>query len=149
MTTSMRFNGQQAQIVDAKNRLVIPAKFRPGFTDKVLVGPVPQDKFFVLSVSSEEVHAERMKDLEERAKTNPDLENTIRLIDAETELLDLDDQARITLTGNLRGIAGLERDVVVIGRGRCLEIWTQGRWEDFRKQAFENAKGLKDSLFRV
>src|SRR5688572_20130836 len=124
MSTSMRFNGQQAQIVDAKNRLVIPSKFRAGFTDKVLVGPAPEDKFCVLYVATDELHAERMKDLEERARTNPDLENTIRLIDAETELLDLDDQARITLTGNLRSIAGLERDVVVIGRGRCLEIWT-------------------------
>jgi MraZ protein len=143
-----RLSGNQSQVVDSKNRLVIPAKFREVLGNVVKVGLDPQDNFFVLTVCSPAVYQERMSALEKRAETDPQLSNTITFLDATTEEMELDEQGRITLTGELKGSAGVERDVVVIGRGNHLQIWTQGRWEDFRKKAFDAPGGMRESIFR-
>jgi len=142
-----RLSGNQSTVVDQKNRLVIPAKFREVLGSSVKVGPFPQGKSIVLSVCSPEVYQQRMASVEARATTNSSLDDTITLLDGLTEELELDDQGRITLTADLKGVAGIERDVVVIGRGDHLQIWTQGRWEDFRKKAFDTPEGLRESLF--
>ncbi|MCC6737489.1 MAG: hypothetical protein IT452_00470 [Planctomycetia bacterium] len=143
-----RLSGNHALVVDQKNRLVIPARFREVLGNLVKVGLHPQDNFFVLSVSAPDVYAERMEALEKRAENDPRLDATITLLDATTQELELDDQGRITLTAELKGQAGIERDVVVIGRGNHLQIWTQGRWEDFTRKAFETPGGLRESIFR-
>jgi MraZ protein len=143
-----RLSGNQSQVVDPKNRVVVPAKFRETLGPVVKVGLFPQDNFLVLTVSSPSVYKQRMDALEKRAETDPDLNRTVTVIDGTTEELELDDQGRITLTPDLKGYAGIERDVVVIGRGDHLQVWAQGRWEDFRKKAFESPGGLRDSLYR-
>lgn len=143
-----RLSGNHALVVDQKNRLVIPARFRESLGDLVKVGLHPQDNFYVLAVSSPDVYAKHMEGLEKRAENDPRLDATITFLDATTQELDLDDQGRITLTADLKGLAGIERDVVVIGRGDHLQIWTQGRWEDFTKKAYETPGGLRESIFR-
>ncbi|NUN47363.1 MAG: hypothetical protein HUU15_00865 [Candidatus Brocadiae bacterium] len=142
-----RLSGNQSLVVDSKNRLVLPAKFREALGPTVRVGLFPQGDFLVLTICAPDVYARRMDALEERAATDPQLTRTLTFIDATTEEVDLDDQGRMTLTGDLKGFAGLERDVVVIGRGDHLQVWTLGRWEDFRKSAIEGAKGMHASLF--
>lgn len=146
--TKGRLSGNHSQVVDQKHRVVIPARFREVLGDHVKVGVYPQDNFFVLTVCSADVYAERMAALEKRAENDPALDAVITLLDATTQELDLDDQGRITLTADLKGQAGIERDVVVIGRGNHLQIWTQGRWEDFTKKAFETPGGMRESIFR-
>lgn len=143
-----RLSGNHSQVVDQKHRVVIPAQYRAILGDHVKVGVYPQDNFFVLTVWSPSVYAERMESLEKRAENDPALDTVITLLDATTQELDLDDQGRITLTAELKGRAGIERDVVVIGRGNHLQIWTQGRWEDFQKKAFETPGGMRESIFR-
>lgn len=146
--TAGRLSGNQSQVVDSKNRLVVPAKFREALGAIVKVGFEPHDNFFILTVYSPSVYQERMKALEKRAESDPQLSDAITFLDATTEELELDDQGRITLTAELKGYAGIERDVVVLGRGDRLQIWTQGRWEDFRKKAFETPGGMRESIFR-
>lgn len=143
-----RLSGNQSQVVDSKNRLVIPAKFREAFGDQVKVGLEPQDDFYILTVCSPAIYDERMSALEKRAETDPQLDRTITFISAMTEEMQLDEQGRVTLTGDLKGMAGIERDVVVIGRGNHLQIWTQGRWDDFRKRTFDAPGGMRESIFR-
>lgn len=143
-----RLSGNQSQVVDLKNRLVIPAKFRDVLGNNVKVGLEPQDNFYVLSVCSPAVYHDRMAALEKCAESDPQLFDAITYIDATTEEMELDEQGRITLTPDLKGQAGIERDVVVIARGNYLQIWTAGRWEDFRKKAFETPGGMRQSIFR-
>jgi MraZ protein len=43
--------------------------------------------------------------------------------------VELDKQNRILIPHPLREYAGLERQVLVLGTGECLEIWDPSRWE--------------------
>ena len=128
-----RLSGNHSQVVDQKHRVVIPARFRDVLGDHVKVGVYPLDDFFVLTVCSPAIYAERMDLLEKRAENDPKLDSVITILEGTTQELDLDDQGRITLTADLHAKAGIERDVVVIGRGNYLQIWTQRHWEDFQK----------------
>jgi MraZ protein len=49
-----------------------------------------------------------------------------------------DKQGRISVTEPLRRHAGLERDVVVMGAGDRVEIWSPERWAEKRASAEEH-----------
>ena len=42
----------------------------------------------------------------------------------------MDKQGRILLPSNLRDFAGLEKDVVLVGVGSRIEIWSRENWEN-------------------
>ena len=42
----------------------------------------------------------------------------------------MDKQGRILLPANLRQFAGLEKDVVLVGVGSRIEIWSRENWEN-------------------
>ena len=48
-----------------------------------------------------------------------------------------DKQGRITIPPALRGYAGLERDLTVIGAGHRVEIWDAAAWERYLAQQEE------------
>ena len=51
-------------------------------------------------------------------------------------------QGRITIPQDLRGIAGLKKDVVLVGELKLFEIWDREKWEE----EFERAKGVFPEL---
>ena len=44
--------------------------------------------------------------------------------------VEVDKQGRILLPANLRQFAGLEKDVVLVGVGSRIEIWSRENWEN-------------------
>jgi MraZ protein len=52
------------------------------------------------------------------------------LLFAEAMVLRLDDQGTITLSEALRGYAGIDRQVVLIGMDQYLEVWNPERWQE-------------------
>jgi len=50
----------------------------------------------------------------------------------------LDKQGRIQLPTHLRKSGRLERDVVLVGGGKCLEIWDKDRFEALLEQTPED-----------
>lgn len=43
--------------------------------------------------------------------------------------MELDKQGRILLPANLREFAGLDKDVVLVGVGSRVEIWSKEKWD--------------------
>ena len=41
-----------------------------------------------------------------------------------------DKQGRVLVPGNLREAAGIDKDVVLVGVGSRIEIWSRGSWEE-------------------
>ncbi len=60
--------------------------------------------------------------------------------------VEVDAQGRILIPPALRRYAGLERDVVVIGAGECLEIWSPEALEAYLAQADEQLEPVLESL---
>ena len=121
------FMGEYNHTVDPKGRLIVPAKFREQLGDEFVVTKGLDGCLFVYK--KEEWH-----NIEEKFRgismTSKDARKFSRFFFAGAAALELDKQGRILLPASLREFAALEKDVVLIGVGSRIEIWSRERWED-------------------
>jgi MraZ protein len=127
----MLFLGEYKHSLDAKGRVILPAKFREpfeggGYITKVLDG--------CLALYTTEEFEKVAADMQEKAKRGRTERAAVRSFAAGTEPVSPDRQGRITIPPNLRTFAGLERDVAVIGAFGRIEIWDAARWDDANRE---------------
>ncbi|MCM8764689.1 MAG: division/cell wall cluster transcriptional repressor MraZ, partial [Candidatus Omnitrophica bacterium] len=58
----------------------------------------------------------------------------------------IDRQGRIALPQNLGGYAGLDENIVIIGVGDRLEIWSDDNWNLYSKRALESYVKIAETL---
>jgi MraZ protein len=127
------FMGEYEHTVDEKGRLIVPARFREELGLKFVVTRGLDRCLFVYPLG------EWGKLVEEKLQALPLGKTEARafvrtLLSGATEC-ELDKQGRIMLPANLRGYAGLEKDVVVIGVSTRVEIWAKAEWEKYSAAA--------------
>ena len=108
------FMGEYNHTIDAKGRLIIPAKFREVLGDEFVVTKGMDGCLFVFDNSEWQVFAEKLRSLP--------------MIDKAASV-EVDKQGRILLPSVLRDFAGITKDTVLIGVGSRIEIWSKDRWE--------------------
>ena len=119
--------GSYQHNIDAKGRLIMPAKYREH------VGPT-----FIVSLGFDNcVRAYSPEEWEKfKAKIDalPDededvlmIKNVIYSNSAECEV---DKQGRILIPQNLRNYANLTSGVMIIGMSNCIDIWDSNNWND-------------------
>ena len=122
------FLGTHAPRLDDKGRLVLPAKFRDGFADG-LVLTKGQDRSIVVWPAAEfAAHAQR---LSEASRSDARVRAYLRVLFSGASDEIPDKQGRITMPAALREYAGLDRDVVVVGNNTTVEIWDATAWETY------------------
>ena len=117
-----RMIGQYINKIDAKGRLAIPAKYREelGETFYVTIGLDG-----CLSVYSDAKWA----DLTAKFDALPLAKaRTMRALFANAAKCEPDAQGRILIPAKLRSYAALDKDVVINGASRCVELWNPERW---------------------
>lgn len=121
------FMGEYNHTVDAKGRLIIPAKFREALGEEFVVTKGLDGCLFVYS-------QDEWKNIEETFRNTPlttkDARKFSRFFFAGAASCELDKQGRILIPANLREFAGLEKDVVLAGVFNKIEIWSKERWMD-------------------
>jgi len=122
------FLGTHTPKLDDKGRLVLPAKFREGFASG-LVLTKGQDRAIVVWPAAEFAsYAER---LNEASKSDPRVQAYQRVLFSGASDEIPDRQGRITVPPALREYAGLDRDVVVVGKNTTAEIWDAQAWAEY------------------
>ncbi len=124
MLTSM-LKGTYNQTMDVKGRMAFPAKLREIIGEKFVVTKGLDGCLFVYSLEEFEIRADKIKSLPMAKARN--LQRTFMANAVEVEA---DKQGRILIPQTLRGIAGLEKDIVVAGVSDRCEIWDKQKWED-------------------
>lgn len=135
------FLGTHTPKLDDKGRLVLPAKFREGFASG-LVLTKGQDRAIVVWPAAEFAsYAER---LNEASKSDPRVQAYQRVLFSGASDEIPDRQGRITVPPALRDYAGLDRDVVVVGKNTTAEIWDTQAWAEYlrtQEAAFSELTG--------
>lgn len=124
MLTSM-LKGTYNQTMDVKGRMAFPAKLREIIGEKFVVTKGLDGCLFVYSLEEFEIRADKIKSLPMAKARN--LQRTFMANAVEVEA---DKQGRILIPQTLRGIVGLEKDIVVAGVSDRCEIWDKQKWED-------------------
>ena len=137
----MLFMGTYTPKLDDKARLFLPAKFRDGLAEGLVVTR-GQDE--CLYVWPQDVFAEEAARAAARSHTSRSARNYRRVLFSGADEGKPDKQGRIGIPAHLREYAGLERDVVVIGVMDKVEIWNPARWEEFPAGAVQDFSDLDE-----
>lgn len=123
----MAFRGTYQHTLDAKHRLTVPARFREDFADGLVAvrGIDPCVELWQPAIY--EAHVDEATT--NLATMSPELRAMLRLLQGSAYDTTLDKVGRVGLTSQLLAHAGLTKDVVLVGTGRCLELWDRQRWE--------------------
>ncbi len=117
------FIGRYNNSLDAKYRMIIPAKYREQLGDRCVVTIGIDRCLYIYPYSEYEAYAEK---LEQLPKMDDDVRAFVRDFYGMAEECEVDKQGRITLTGaDLRAYAGLEKELTTIGTGRKIEVWAR------------------------
>lgn len=121
------FMGEYNHTIDAKGRVIVPSKFRETLGDEFVVTKGLDGCLFVYDNNEWAVFEEKLKSL---PIANKDARAFARFFLAGAAGVEVDKQGRILLPATLREFAALQKDVVLIGVGSRIEIWSRERWED-------------------
>ncbi len=120
------FMGEYAHSIDAKGRLIIPAKFREQLGEQFVVTKGVDGCLYVYS-------NEEWANIEEKFRsvnhTTSDARKFMRFFFAGAATCEIDKQGRILIPSVLREFAGLEKDVTFVGVLTKIEIWDTKRYE--------------------
>lgn len=124
------FFGSYEHQVDDKGRFRIPAKFKKGldsYEEKTysfvrgLSGSICLFPDSVLEETLSTLADERV------SEANP----ISLMVFSSIYPAEEDGQGRVTLPPKLRQIAGIKKDIVTVGRGRRLEIWSAEKYREY------------------
>ena len=122
------FLGTHSPKLDAKGRIILPAKFREGLVDG-LVLTKGQDRCLVVWPRAE--FDTYSAGLRASAQANAAVRAMTRVFFSSAYDESLDSQGRLTVPPVLREYASLDRDLTVVGADTRIEIWSTSVWDDY------------------
>jgi MraZ protein len=122
------FLGTHTPKLDEKGRLILPAKFRDGLTDG-LVMTKGQERCVV--IWSQDEFSRYSESLRTRSQNNEKVRAYTRVFFSSAFDDVADKQGRVTIPVPLRQWAGLDRDLVVVGADTRIEIWDVVAWNQY------------------
>lgn len=118
--------GEYGHSLDAKGRLIMPAKLRQDMGEKFIVTKGLDGCLFAFSQDEWFNFEAKLKTL---PLSNKDVRNFVRFFLSGATECETDKQGRFLIPSNLRTAANLEKDAIIIGVGTRLEIWNKETWE--------------------
>ncbi len=119
--------GEYEHSIDAKGRIIMPAKLRNDMGEKFIVTKGLDGCLFAFSQNE-------WLNFETKLKTLPladkNARNFVRFFLSGATECEIDKQGRFLIPNNLRTAANLEKEAVIIGVGTRLEIWDKQTWQN-------------------
>lgn len=139
------FRGRSRHTLDSKGRLAIPARFREVLDQRNEDGLVVTNHDTCLWAFS----MDHWRVIEEKALNLPQFDRAVNIylryfISGAVECPIK--QGRITLPLDLREIAGLQKEVVLVGELKKFEIWDKDRWEEEFQRSKADFSAVSQSL---
>ena len=137
------FMGEYQHSLDAKGRLIIPAKFREELGAGAVLTSGLDNCLFLFPRTEWEILEGKLKTL---PLTKAGARQFVRFLFSGATECELDKQGRINLPANLRDYAGIDKDAVVIGVSSRIEIWSRENWEGYVQVAEESFADIAENI---
>lgn len=125
MALGARFFGRYEHSLDAKGRLILPARLRGHFNQLGYL--TPHFDGCLALWTAEEFEKELSLRLDQAERGGPS-RNVVREWSAAVFEAEIDRQGRMPIPAHLREYAKLEQDVLVIGTINRVELWAPAVW---------------------
>ncbi|MDY3048641.1 MAG: division/cell wall cluster transcriptional repressor MraZ [Rothia sp. (in: high G+C Gram-positive bacteria)] len=137
------FLGTYAPRLDAKGRMILPAKFREELEDGLVLTRGQERCLYLFTLADfQEIH----RQLRSAPLTSKQARDYMRVFLSGASDEVPDKQGRITIPPTLRDYAGLEKELTVIGAGSRVEIWSTPAWETYLEEQVDIFSGLDQAL---
>jgi MraZ protein len=130
------FLGEFRHTLDDKSRITLPARYRTRLAEGIVMTAGMERYILVYPQDEFEVLAERVNAL---PLTGRDAATLRRLLFVNGSDAVPDKQGRVVVPEALREHAGIESEVVVIGVGKFIEIWSPEEWQRARAEIQDHA----------
>jgi len=126
------FRGTFEHALDAKHRLTVPSKFRAALAGGVVLAASPETtaaaprSIAIWTPDAYEAYAAAA--LVGRSPISPEARDLKRFFFNYSHDTELDSAHRVMIPPSLMDYAGLEREVVVVGSGECLEVFDRASY---------------------
>ncbi|MCR5795790.1 MAG: division/cell wall cluster transcriptional repressor MraZ [Solobacterium sp.] len=137
------FMGEYRHSLDAKNRLIVPAKLRDELGSSFVV---TKGLDGCLAVYTQERWLAMLAKLNQIPSTKKEARSYVRSLTSKALECTLDNQGRIQLSSYLIAAAAIEKACVIIGASDHVEIWSEARWTEYEEQADESFEMVAESL---
>ena len=117
--------GEYEHSLDAKGRLIMPAKLRDDIGEKFIITKGLDGCLFAFSTTEWEKFEEKLNTL---PISNKDARAFSRFFFAGAMECEIDKQGRFLISSNLREFAELTKDVIIVGMNSRVEIWSKEKW---------------------
>ena len=135
--------GEYRHSLDAKNRLIIPARFRDELGDTFVV---TRGFDGCLTVYTEDQWKKIVSQLEQLPVTKSEVRKYVRSLLSKAQECEFDGQGRIQLPQSLVGVADITKKCVIIGAADHLEIWSEERWDAYDETSDETFEADAETL---
>lgn len=137
------FSGKFQHTLDQKGRIFLPSKFRDALKKGVVIAVWPGNCLLVIPTEDWPRWEQKIEELPYGAE---DAQSFIRYLYSHLTEEVPDRQGRILIPQELQRWAGLEREVIVIGVGRRLEIWDAKTWQAYEHKAADSFSEFTSKL---
>ena len=135
--------GEFEHSLDAKGRIIMPAKLRESIGEKFVVTKGLDGCLFAFSLSEWTNFEEKLKSL---PLSNKNSREFTRFFLSGASECEIDKQGRSLIPTNLRSIANLKKDIVIIGVGTRIEIWDKEKWEDYNSAENISVEDIAENM---
>lgn len=135
--------GQESSKIDEKNRILFPKKFRKVLGDELIVTQGFEGSLIVVSAKD---WRSLLEGTEGKPFTHKEARETQRFLLATATEATLDEKGRFIVPEHLREYAGIDREAIVLGISRYVEIWDKKRWETHNKELIKNIEPITKKL---
>lgn len=135
--------GEFEHSLDAKGRLIMPAKLRESIGENFVVTKGLDGCLFAFSITEWTNFEEKLKSLPLSNRNSREF--TRFFLSGATEC-EIDKQGRFLIPNNLREAAGLIKEVVIIGVGTRIEIWDKEKWNNYNSDENISVEDIAENM---
>jgi MraZ protein len=126
------FLGEHQHTLDAKGRVILPARFRERLSSGLVFAPSQERCIDVYPLT---VFERRVEELRALPREDQRHRLYLRTLLARAQEEKPDAQGRVVIPPRLREYAGLDKDLSINGADEKVEIWAREAWETYSNAA--------------
>lgn len=128
------FIGEYQHSLDEKSRVTIPSKYREQLGEVFVLTKGLDGCLFIYAQTEWVAFEQKLKNL---PLTNTNARKFVRFFLSGAVECSTDKQGRILIPNSLRVYSHIEKDIVFIGMGNRIEVWSQSQWDAYNNEEID------------
>ena len=125
------FRSEHFHNVDAKGRMIVPARFRDALSNQFIITKGLDKCLFIFTMEEWQILEQKAEEL---PMTDPAARRFVRFFFGAASEGECDEQGRVLIPQSLRQYADITKEIVTVGTGRRIEVWNKQNYEIYMSE---------------